>query len=424
MLGYAFAALPSVALVYYLPSRSRPLNIPAVASEETCGFRGASPHISTALLQDTLKARAIMEHGMHAAPPHRALLTLSEVLTSTAGPPADGKPPGFQKGRESDLSDWMMQQELLTDAVDKLRRAASLRAAPAAAAAPPRRRLAGLTAGGKGRWWQADALERLRRVRQWQQRFEAKAAVRASSCTFAFSAHLFLWMLCAATGFDRSNWSAASKPTICAVVWLQVHLVGLSVRDTALKLKATGKGDLYQAFVTEFLPDAGAARGGAGARAAKLRYHLDCEVLAQKQQFEALLGKVERVRSPSALSLSDPLSCSQLSPSQLSRPHLSPSQTPLLSSALSFSSLLLSRSQPSCSLILSPPVLFFSALLISPSQPSCSLLLSSPVLSSLLFACSRLFPQSCSPGPCILSLGVALSPCPCLALRLACPTGR
>lgn len=78
---------------------------------------------------------------------------------------------------------------------------------------------------------------------------------------------------------------------------VQVQLVGLSVVETARKLKATRNDGLYDAFVREFLPDGGGGRSGAGARNARVRYHLDCDVLAKKGNFEHLLGKVETVRA-------------------------------------------------------------------------------------------------------------------------------
>ena len=70
--------------------------------------------------------------------------------------------------------------------------------------------------------------------------------------------------------------------------------MGLSVVETARKLKSTRNDGLYDAFVREFLPDA-AGRSGAGARNARVRYYLDCDVLAKKGHFEQVLGKVETV---------------------------------------------------------------------------------------------------------------------------------
>lgn len=67
--------------------------------------------------------------------------------------------------------------------------------------------------------------------------------------------------------------------------------------ETARKLKATRNDGLYDAFVREFLPDGGGGRSSAGARNARVRYHLDCDVLAKKGNFEHLLGKVETVRA-------------------------------------------------------------------------------------------------------------------------------
>jgi hypothetical protein len=100
-----------------------------------------------------LKAGALREHYTHAAPLHRALLSLSEVLVSTSGPAAIGAPAGAQKGRASLLKDWHDQQSLLREEAAALSRAGG--AAAAAAARPaageaPQRRLSGLAPAGKG----------------------------------------------------------------------------------------------------------------------------------------------------------------------------------------------------------------------------------------------------------------------------------
>ena len=71
--------------------------------------------------------------------------------------------------------------------------------------------------------------------------------------------------------------------------------MGLSVLDTARKLRATRNDALCDKFVDEFLPASG--KGPEAERNARLRFHLDCDSLGQKQQFAQLLSKVEPVRS-------------------------------------------------------------------------------------------------------------------------------
>lgn len=70
--------------------------------------------------------------------------------------------------------------------------------------------------------------------------------------------------------------------------------MGLSVLETARKLKATRNDALYDQFVQEFLPDG--ARTHDHGRGGKIRFYLDCDLLGHKQHFEQLLAKLEHVR--------------------------------------------------------------------------------------------------------------------------------
>jgi hypothetical protein len=84
---------------------------------------------------------------------------------------------------------------------------------------------------------------------------------------------------------------------------MQIQLVGLSVVETAQKLKATSNDGLYDDFAREFLGDAG-GRSNVGSRNSRIRFYLDCDVLGSRQQFDKLLAKVQRVRlSSSCLAL-------------------------------------------------------------------------------------------------------------------------
>lgn len=77
-------------------------------------------------------------------------------------------------------------------------------------------------------------------------------------------------------------------------VVLQLQLVGLSVMDTARKLKEKQQDALYHEFVEAMLPDRG--KSGAAVRCSRVRFTIECEVLAKSRKFKALLDKAEAVR--------------------------------------------------------------------------------------------------------------------------------
>jgi hypothetical protein len=78
---------------------------------------------------------------------------------------------------------------------------------------------------------------------------------------------------------------------------LQLQLVGLSVFDTARKLKMHCRNDaLYDNFVKDFLP-VPHGRSAQAQRCSRARFAIECDVLAAKQQFEQLLTKAEMVRT-------------------------------------------------------------------------------------------------------------------------------
>lgn len=75
---------------------------------------------------------------------------------------------------------------------------------------------------------------------------------------------------------------------------MQLQLVGLSVLDTARKLKMHCRNEgIYDAFVKDFLPESG--RSAQAQRCSRTRFAIECDVLATKQQFEQLLAKAEQV---------------------------------------------------------------------------------------------------------------------------------
>ena len=79
-----------------------------------------------------------------------------------------------------------------------------------------------------------------------------------------------------------------------AAVSVQLQLVGLSVLDTARKLKMHCRNEgIYDAFVKDFLPESG--RSAQAQRCSRTRFAIECDVLATKQQFEQLLAKAEQV---------------------------------------------------------------------------------------------------------------------------------
>lgn len=80
----------------------------------------------------------------------------------------------------------------------------------------------------------------------------------------------------------------------CVCVAVQLQLVGLSVMDTARKLKEKQQDTLYHEFVEAMLPDRG--KSGAAVRCSRVRFTIECEVLAKSRKFKALLDKAEAVR--------------------------------------------------------------------------------------------------------------------------------
>lgn len=88
-------------------------------------------------------------------------------------------------------------------------------------------------------------------------------------------------------------WEVRISTNLTAVS-MQLQLVGLSVLDTARKLKMHCRNDsLYDNFVKDFLPDSG--RTAQAQRCSRTRFAIECDVLAAKQQFEQLLTKAEQV---------------------------------------------------------------------------------------------------------------------------------
>lgn len=74
---------------------------------------------------------------------------------------------------------------------------------------------------------------------------------------------------------------------------MQLQLVGLSVMDTARKLKEKQQDALYHEFVEAMLPDRG--KSGAAVRCGRMRFAIETDVLAKSRKFKALLDKVEAV---------------------------------------------------------------------------------------------------------------------------------
>lgn len=124
----------------------------------------------------SLKGKLFDQYRAYAPPVHRALLTLSEVLVSTAGPPVEGEPPGAQKGRASPLIEWDRQQDLLDQEAKTLEHPMSVRKGSPHG---PRRGISGLVGGKNPGWWQVDALRRFHALRTRQQKLESQAQVLA-----------------------------------------------------------------------------------------------------------------------------------------------------------------------------------------------------------------------------------------------------
>ena len=128
------------------------------------------------LVQGGLKERIFAQHYLHGPPVHRALLTLSEVVVSTAGPSKEGEEAGANKGRTRFPKEWDDQQRLLQAEVqsvahaskpgahDGVRRGVSALAPMPGTRAPP--------------WWQATALKHYADLRGLQQRLEGQSKVR------------------------------------------------------------------------------------------------------------------------------------------------------------------------------------------------------------------------------------------------------
>lgn len=125
----------------------------------------------------SFKGKLFDQYRAYAPPIHRALLTLSEVLVSTAGPAVDGEPPGAQKGRASPLIEWERQQDLLDQERQTLEHPTSVR--KGSMQNGTKRGISGLIGGKNPDWWQVAALRRFHALRARQQKLESQAQVRA-----------------------------------------------------------------------------------------------------------------------------------------------------------------------------------------------------------------------------------------------------
>eukprot|EP00892_Ulva_mutabilis_P002588 jgi/Ulvmu1/1232/UM109_0030.1 len=200
-----------------------------------------------------LKERVFAQHYLHAPPMHRALLTLSEVVVSTAGPAKEGEEVGANKGRTRFPREWDDQQRLLQVEVETLQHPSA--ATKAAAADGVRRGVSALAGGSRTTpWWQAGALKQYTELRKVQQRLEGQA---------------------------------------------KLQLVGLSVIDTARKLKEKQQDALYHEFADAMLPDRG--KSAAAVRCSRMRFAIECDVLAKSRKFKALLDKAEADKAKSPL---------------------------------------------------------------------------------------------------------------------------
>lgn len=130
-------------------------------------------------VQGRFKGAVFYQHYWNAPPIHRALLTLSEVVVSTAGPLKDGEEPGANKGRTRAPEEWDSQQRQLRLEARTLKDPPG--GSKAAVQDRVRRGVSGLAAAGSGRtvaWWQATALKEYADLRGLQQRLEGQAKVR------------------------------------------------------------------------------------------------------------------------------------------------------------------------------------------------------------------------------------------------------
>lgn len=123
----------------------------------------------------SFKGKLFDQYRAYAPPIHRALLTLSEVLVSTAGPTVDGEAPGAQKGRGHPPTEWQRQQELLDQEAKTLEHPTSVR--KGSMQYGPRRGISGLIGGKNPGWWQVEALRRFHALRARQQKLENVAQV-------------------------------------------------------------------------------------------------------------------------------------------------------------------------------------------------------------------------------------------------------
>ena len=123
----------------------------------------------------SFKGKLFDQYRAYAPPIHRALLTLSEVLVSTAGPTVDGEAPGAQKGRGHPPTEWRRQQELLDQEAKTLEHPTSVR--KGSMQYGPRRGISGLIGGKNPGWWQVEALRRFHALRARQQKLENVAQV-------------------------------------------------------------------------------------------------------------------------------------------------------------------------------------------------------------------------------------------------------
>jgi hypothetical protein len=130
----------------------------------------------------SFKGKLFDQYRAYAPPMHRTLLTLSEVVVSTAGPAVDGEPPGAQKGRASPQIEWERQQDLLDQEAKTLEHPTSVRRGSLQNG--PQRGISGLIGGKSPGWWQVDALRRFHALRARQQKLESQAQVRRSMSIF------------------------------------------------------------------------------------------------------------------------------------------------------------------------------------------------------------------------------------------------
>lgn len=165
------------------------------------------------------------QHYWNAPPIQRALLTLSEVVVSTAGPLKDGEEPGANKGRTRAPEEWDSQQRQLRLEARTLKDPPG--GAKAAAQDRVRRGVSGLAAAGSGRtaaWWQASALKEYADLRGLQQRLEGQAKVRRRVRVRRRVLHLNTWVGQVSMSQEclHSGWFRHARAFACRSVPLRV----------------------------------------------------------------------------------------------------------------------------------------------------------------------------------------------------------